>query len=596
MKINKAVFIGLSALLFVGVAACSEGTVNTDETSQETDPSSGADGDTDTDTDTGADGGTGVCPELEMVNQPGGTISEDTTWPAAIYLVEGSLTIRDGTLTVAPCSVIKMADSTRIDVNESGALNMIGTPEQPITVTSAKSIPQAGDWNRIEFAASSNNLGNVMNYVNIEYGGGSSYGSIYIDSDASLAMTDSAVRYSGDVGIDMDGDAHLRKFEGNVLSHNAKGPISLSVNSVDDLGLGNYSGNDVEGIILKGGTVDHDATWLNHNVPYVTTGPFYISSDSGSAHLTLEEGTTLKINEGSDFSVEENGGLTLAGTADNPVIVTSAKEIPAPGDWGQINIYSTSVDAYNIFTYAVIEYGGDSSYGAIWLDSGASLAMSDSSVRYSNDVGIDMDGDAHLREFEGNVLTNNANGPVSLDANSVDDLGTGTYSGNDIEGIIVRGGTVDHDATWLNHDAPYVTTGSFSIESSSGSAHLTIEAGTTLKINEGSDFSVSENGGLTLNGTEDAQVTITCAKPVCSAGDWGQINIYGGSIDAYNVFTYTHIEYGGDSSYGQLWLGSGAGVTLDNTIFSNSGDTCDIENDGGTITEVGGNTFVLCVD
>lgn len=616
-RLLHGVSIFAFAFLMMGLVSCSDDDSTTNQSTEvETDTPTSTDSDTveDTNTETNTSTETGTytadtetetpgestdgtdnnCPALETVAVVD-NITQNTAWPAAIYQLDSSLYISGGTLSVAPCSVIKVPNSATIEVSDNGAINMVGTPQQPITITSGKPIPAVGDWAQIEIDDSSNNLGNIMENVIVEYGGANAYGSIWIDSGASLAMTNSTVRHSGDVGISMENDAHLRDFTGNSLINNAKGPVSLDANSVDDLGGGIYAGNTVEGIIIRGGTVSHDATWLNHDVPYVTTSSFSISTDSGSAHLTIMEGTTLKMSESSNIDVGQYGGLSLAGTATSPVTITSVKDIPAAGDWGQIEIDDASVDANNVFTYAVIEHGGGSSYGSVWVDSGASLATTNSTVRYSGHVGISLEDDGHLRDFTGNTLTNNAKGPISLDANSVDELGAGIYAGNDVEGIIITGGTVIHDATWLNLDAPYVTASSFGVNSDSGSAHLTLMEGTTLKINEGGTIDVGANGGLTLAGTVGSPVLVTCAKPVCSPGDWNQIEITADSVNAHNVFTYASIEYGGGSSYGQLWIEDGAEITLENSTFSNAGSTgCDVDNDGGAAIPLGTNAFVQC--
>ena len=106
-----------------------------------------------------------------------------------------------------------------------------------------------------------------------------------------------------------------------------------------------------------------------------------------------------------------------------------------------------------------------------------------------------------------------------------------------------------------------------------------------------------KHGGLTLNGTPDNPVTITCAKPECAAGDWHRIDLEDGSVTEHNVFRNAIIQYGGGSNHGQLNIEEGASVTLENVSFSNSGnDGCDIDdaNEWATTTFLGTNTYEPC--
>ncbi len=145
----------------------------------------------------------------------------------------------------------------------------------------------------------------------------------------------------------------------------------------------------------------------------------------------------------------------------------------------------------------------------------------------------------------------------------------------------MTGPPLAEDATWANHDAPYVVQGNLTLEGGLASANLTVSAGTTIKVQPGANIGVKTNADLTLtltlDGAVDAQVTITSNVAVSSAGDWVEIDVYGDSVDALNVFTYADIMYGGSSVNGQLWIQSGGSVTLENTVFSEAGNSgCDV--------------------
>lgn len=54
----------------------------------------------------------------------------------------------------------------------------------------------------------------------------------------------------------------------------------------------------------------------------------------------------------------------------------------------------------------------------------------------------------------------------------MDSLGSGTYSGNSVDAIIVLGDTVSHDATWAKHDVPYVMSNDVLVEAASGGSAI----------------------------------------------------------------------------------------------------------------------------
>jgi hypothetical protein len=553
-----------------------------------------------TDAGTSEDGGGGgdtdagelpsACPELETKTLTSDelVIAADTRWEAAIYKAPGGISVSGGTLTIDPCSVIELPGGAIVSVREGGAIKAVGTATLPIRFTSVKATGAAGDWEGFDIYGTSSNQ-NEFAYVVVEYSGRSSYGAFWIDRDATASIHDSTVQESNGVGVWAQGGAVLKDFARNTLRNNEKGAMRVGANGVDQLGQGTYTPNAVDGILIANEQVDHDATWLALDAPYIAESGFSAAAATGSALIVISAGTTLKLGPQADISIRDNAGLELAGTADAPVTLTSSKSAPAAGDWGEIDIYSGSTDAHNKFTHAVLEYGGSNPiYGMVWVERGAGLSATDSAFRHAGGFGVYADGDATLGAFSGNTITDCAKGPVRIGANGVDSLGAGTYSPNPVDAITVAAESIDHDATWLALDAPYAFPSGFTVGGTSvASAHLTVSAGATLKVAQ--SISVTDNGGLTLAGTADKHVTVTCNKATCAPGDWTEIDIYDASVDAYNVFTYTDIAYGGSGIYGQLWV-AGA-VTLNNTTFANA-RVCDVYVSSGAVAPAG--TYTLC--
>lgn len=534
------------------------------------------------------------CPgsPSNVVRHPGGTLTAPETWNAATHVLEGSLSV-ESSLTVAACSVIRMPIGGQISVRNGGSLKLLGRPDCPITVTTGKSVGSPGDWTSIEFYDTSTGPENILQHVVVEYGGDATYGALWIDGGASVEISNTTFRNLQTSGVRAERGARLRNFVGNAFRAIQGLPMDLDITVAGDLQPATFENNQEQAIALRGGTLDRNATWRNVGVPYLL-GSLSIQGTGGSATLTVEAGTTLKLQPRADIQVRTSGALALAGTAEAPVTITSAKSTPARGDWQEIEFYAGSVAANNVIRHAVVEYGGGDSYGLVWLQNGASVAISDSTFRQSSDVGIKVEGDtAKLVGFTGNTLVENARGAISLRAGLVADLGPGTYGPNDIDGIVVNGGTVTRNATWNNLGTRYLVTGSnFEVNGTGETAVLTVAAGTTIAMDQGRSIVVRSNGRLDLAGTSGNRVTITSDEASPTPGSWVEIDLY----SAGNSWRFADVRYGSPStsSDGQVWMGSGAGLSVNNVVFSNSGNGCDVYRSVGTTFTTTTSTFTPC--
>lgn len=80
--------------------------------------------------------------------------------------------------------------------------------------------------------------------------------------------------------------------------------------------------------------------WTEANSPYVVTGTIEVTK---GATLRIEAGTEVKFATSSKILV--NGELQILGTAENPVVLTSAASQPKSGDWDGIEFTDKSVNA-----------------------------------------------------------------------------------------------------------------------------------------------------------------------------------------------------------------------------------------------------------
>ncbi len=517
--------------------------------------------------------------DLEVVDHPGGTVGGET-WAAGDYHLGGGLSVEGGTLVIEACSILRMPAGAVITVAAGGAIEARGTEACPITITSGAESPSRGDWSGIEIYADAG-PGNVLEHVVIEHGGGAGYGGLWLDSGARLAMTDSAVRASGSMGLDLEAGVELAAFAGNTITDNAGYALEISAEDVAELGAGTYGPNDEEGVRVLGGTVTEDGTWADLGVPY------RIEDVDVQAALTVGDGAVVEVGSGAVIEVTSGGGLRLAGTAERPVTVRSGAKTPSAGDWGGIWVYGDASSGDNVFEHAVVEHGGGGGYGTLWIEQGASVAVTDSTIRDGEGHGIQVEDGGELRAFEGNTVTGHEEEAIALYADAVDQLGEGTYD----VGVRIVGGAVAHDATWTSLGVPYVAPSGFAVETDGGSAHLTLAAGTRLELGSGAGVNVGRNGGLRLDGTAQAPVELTSSASSPGPGDWAEIELYGDSHGGENVFTHAVLRHGGSDGYGALWIDGGAEVTLEAVVFEENAE-CDVDA-WGTVDAID-TTFRTC--
>ncbi len=528
-------------------------------------------------------------PTLLVIEHDGGTIDTPTVWEAATHQLNGTLAL-EATLTVPACSVIRMPNGGGINIQENGALKLLGTADCPVRVTSSKSAGSPGDWQYLAFYADSVGPENVIQHAILEFGGTDTYGAIWVDSGAALEISNTVLRQNRGAGLFAEDLVELRNFTGNSFIGNLGYAMVVSATVAGDLHPGTFTGNGTQAVKLTGTTLSVSDTWRPIGVPFVAQS-FAVNTDSGSATLTVEAGTTIKMEPGAEISVGQNGGLTLAGTAGAPVTITSSKSTPAAGDWTEIDFYGDSIDASNVISHAVIEYaGGTGTYGALWIDDGASVEINNTTVRDSNGAGIFIDADdARLRGFVNNTIIDCAQEPIHARAGMVADIGAGVYAPNGIDGIAIHGGAVTRTETWNDHGVRYLVASSFSINPPAGTATLTVAAGVTLAMDASTTITVYDNGRLILAGEDGNRLTVTSDEPSPSPGDWVEIDLY----STGNSFAYTDISYGGGSTFGQVWLADDAALSLDHVVFGHSADSCDIDVNGGSLTPVA-STYTVC--
>ena len=500
--------------------------------------------------------------DSDCINEIGNRITEDTTLNDFCYRVTRRLFVELGaTLTIDPGVTLLFEAGIGLDIKQAGVLYAVGTEESPILFTGAVKTP--GYWAGLQLTWSDSTI-NQLDYVTIEYGGGSGgngegnlvmYGNIALPQ--RMKLSNSTLRYSGSYGFYFSPGANVDLFSNVISTKNNKGPGYLSAAQVGLLdSASDYTGNTIDRIFVAPGGIDEAQTWLKLNVPY------YMSSAlSIAAPLIVDAGVTLIFNGGTSINVRQEGSLIAIGTAELPILFTGDEKIP--GYWRGIQ-FTFSDKVENEIAHAIIEYGGDSMngvanltlFGTTGLDQ--RLKLSDTILRHSIGYGFEFSPGSHLDVFENVTSTQNELGPGLLPANVLHMLdGESDYSGNEIDRIFVEGDSITEDQTWPSLNVVYEMLGGVNIN-----AHLTIEAGAEFYHHENTYLDVRSDGALTAVGTVDEPIIFTAMDEV--AGYWRGIQFtFTQSVN--NILEHTVVEYAGGSG------GNGAGAVV---LFGNSSLAC----------------------
>ena len=159
-------------------------------------------------------------------------------------------------------------------------------------------------------------------------------------------------------------------------------------------------------------------------------------------------------------------------------------------------------------------------------------------------------------------------------------------SDNANPGIFISYGSLTQNGLWKNLEFPYILN-SFEI-----TANLTVENGSVLKMTPYALISILNGGGLIMDGTQSAPITITSEKDTPLAGDWLEFDFFASSNNN-NRFSHTNIMYGGGGGYGAVWIDDGAYLELDHVTFSHN-ETCDVSLYNITDMSTSNSSYSVC--
>ncbi|HTV25491.1 MAG TPA: hypothetical protein VMG12_42640 [Polyangiaceae bacterium] len=362
-------------------------------------------------TPSGGSGGTAALEpapsdDCEGVEPLPRAIESDLTVGPGCVRIDDTEVNGSATLSVLPGTRIEFLPGGFLSVARYGGaatLAAVGTEAEPIVFTSSNPNPRAGDWQCIYLGGD----GSELDHVTVEYGG-AACGATGAGSEGMLqiygsprGVTHSTLRDSSTVGVVLDGTPTL--FENDSFERNAEAPMRVFANSLTSIGANNrYDDGDV--ILVEPGLATRSGTWINPGVPYRVTAGFGIQGE-----ITVAAGVRIEMTDGS----LDVGSFDILGTAEAPVVFTSAQDNPQPGDWGCLFSRSAAMR----IEHAVFEYAGS---GQGCTGGGARVAlMAAQGTTITDSVFRNIDGAAFQSDcgdgFEGwcaNTFENVSDGPI----------------------------------------------------------------------------------------------------------------------------------------------------------------------------------------
>lgn len=312
-----------------------------------------------------------------------GNVADDEIWSVADspHIVNVGTGVAAGaTLTIEPCATVLLGDNVTITVR--GTLVAEGTDTRPILIGA---VDPAKPWAQIRALAGGRlrfvwttlkdggNPGNTPPHL---FGMLDVRGDQYLAPQEVLHVDQVHVVGSRSVGVLLrEGGGFSQASTWLMVENAAVVPVSLWASLATNLPVGDYKENPRPEIQLHGAggfdAVTRDTILRSRGVPYrvgapggtpeLRVGP---GADNTLATLTIEAGTTIRFEAGGSLHVEYSAGtnpataaLVAEGTAQDPVVFTSAAASPAPGDWIGLRFGQVPSPA-NRLEHVRIEYAG----------------------------------------------------------------------------------------------------------------------------------------------------------------------------------------------------------------------------------------------
>jgi hypothetical protein len=319
-----------------------------------------------------------------------GSVSTAQTWAASSpHLISAGLTL-SAPVTVEGCAVVRVAAGTSISIGAGGSLVSAGTPERPVRFEPAE---QGKPWGQLRVSSPGTAR---LSWTSLLGGGASSFldGTVYVGGSSALPgprllfVDHVTINGSSSPGVVLAGTTGFA--EGSTeLTITASGsqalpePVALNPNALGTLPSGHYTGNRSDALFVSPSVASSSVFYLGQDATLRELGVGYrvdglqVGNPDSQATLTVEPGVQLRFMPAKTLLVYDGRSTLVArGSALKPVVFTSAKPTPAPGDWTGVRF--EGLNANDVLDNVQVLYaGGDcqcSSYGCNYLEGSFSVA------------------------------------------------------------------------------------------------------------------------------------------------------------------------------------------------------------------------------
>jgi len=487
---------------------------------------------------------------------------------------QDTLLVEKGTQLILDRAVIKLAreeiKSSKANLTIKGELKLLGTPSEPVYLTSinddtiagdttgnGENPPAQGDWEGIIVSDTGSISGN---YAHLKYGGYRLLGMIQAQGRVTL---DNSLIYQGlrgiytttDLQIQNTGFEDLKEYAFNTVAANKD--ISLNIENNSFKNIGGYLGrlqftnggssnfqlvnnqsiaNKYSGVELLGNlNVSTTLTPIGNNIPYVVPNTSFVGKKNADLlveagkTLTLAPGVIIKLDSQNTFdsptNIKVKGLLIAQGAEQSKIIFTSLKDdrfagdtngdgatsTPLAGDWGSIALEGSPEASPHLLANVTVAYGNNA------LQVNGKLALDSSTLENNLTNGVLLE-PGFSADITNVTFKDNKGFPLYAKFNGLNERlapENNTTEGNNINGFGITG-LINHDFELVNpgENVPYVVDQSLI---NGKDTTLRVPPGGVIKFLE--DAQLNIRGTLRAEGTQANKIYFTSYKNDTVGGD-----------------------------------------------------------------------------
>lgn len=350
-------------------------------------------------------------------------------------------------------------------------------------------------------------------------------------------------------------------------------------------------------IIPSGGDLTEDITTdmtFTTGLTYTFDGTIRIRN----AKLTFEAGSIIKFTEGSSLEFaywgDEWATMDVKGTAELPVLFTSANSGPVSGDWAGLHFYKGANEC--VIDHAIIEYAGSKdTYGSVYIKE-TDITFTNSVIREAANVGIRLKTEGSFNAFGGNFFTNIDSYPISVYINNVHTI-TGSNIYETATGIWIENDedfSLQGDYYWSDQGVPFYQEGTIRFGAVGQGSIVHIAPGTEILFMDDGLWDIAywgdEYATIIAEGIMEEPILFSSASASPAAGDWRGLTFNEGANNC--SFKFSTFEFGGANDYHGMVFLKESNVSFLNCEFYYSKYNAITLFQDAYFTDFGNNTFL----